>query len=57
MVYLTVFELFSWLQKRFRLPVHPSVRPSDPDTVANTALEATGSWSGKNEQTNIASFQ
>ena len=37
---LTVFELFSWLQKRFR--------PSDPDMMANTALDATASSSCKN---------
>ena len=39
---LTVFELFSWLQKRFR--------PADPDTMTNTALEAIASSSGKNNQ-------
>ena len=41
----TVFELFGWLQKRFR----PSARPSDQDTMTNTALEAIASSSGKNE--------
>ena len=40
---LTVFELFSWLDKRFR----PPVRPFDPDTMNNTALEAIASSSGK----------
>ena len=35
----TVFELFSWLQKRFR--------PPDPDATTNTALEAIASSSGK----------
>ena len=34
---VTVFELLSWLQKRFR----PFVRPSDPVTITNTALGAT----------------
>ena len=38
---LTVSELFSWLQKR--------LRPSDPDRMTNTALEAIASSSGKNE--------
>ena len=41
---VTVFELISWLQKRFR----PSARPFDPDTTANTGLEATASLSDKN---------
>ena len=36
-LYFTFFELFTWLQKRFR----PSVRPCDPATMTNTALEAT----------------
>ena len=41
---VTVFELFSWLQTRFS----PSpARPSDPDTMRNTALEAIASSSGK----------
>ena len=31
-VVMTLFELFSWLQKRFR--------PPDLDTMTNTALEA-----------------
>ena len=35
-----LFELFSWLEKRFH--------PSDPDTMTNTPLEATASSSGKN---------
>ena len=43
MVYLLLFfELFSWLQKRFR--------PSDPNTITNTALEVTASSSGKNSR-------
>ena len=33
-------ELFSWLQKRFR--------PSDPDTMTDTALEGLASSSGEN---------
>ena len=37
-------ELFSWLQRQFR----PSVRPSAPDTMTNTTLEAVASSSGKN---------
>ena len=41
---LTVFEFFSWLQKRFR----PFARPSDPYTMTNTALVAIASSSGKN---------
>ena len=41
-VYLLSFELFSWYQKRFR----PPARPSDPDTMTNTALEATASSIG-----------
>ena len=40
---VTIFELFSWLQQRFR----PSVRP---DTMTNTAREATASSSGKNHR-------
>ena len=36
-------ELFIWLQKRFR----PFFRPSNPDTMRNTALEAIVSPSGK----------
>ena len=40
---LTGCELFSWLQKPFLPPVRSSVRPSDPDTMANTALEVTAS--------------
>ena len=44
---LTVSELFSWLQTRFR----PPIRPSDPDTMTNTALEATASPSGTNKNT------
>ena len=42
--FLTVFELLSWLQKRFR----PSVHSSDLDAMTNTALEATASSSSKN---------
>ena len=41
---LTVFELFSWIQK---LHFRPPVRPSDADTIPNTALEATASSIGK----------
>ena len=37
----TMFELLSWLQKRFS-------RPSDSDTMTNTAPEATTSSNGKN---------
>ena len=41
---LTVFELFSWIQKRFRpmsiLPVY--------NTMTDTALEASASWSCTN---------
>ena len=37
---LTVFELFGWPQEPFR--------PSDPDTMTNTALEVIASASGKN---------
>ena len=40
----TASELFIWLRKRFR----PSIRPSDPDTMTNTAIEAIASSSGKN---------
>ena len=42
---LTVVELFSWLQKPFRL----SSRPSDPDTmtIRPTSLEAFDSWRDK----------
>ena len=43
-LFVTVFEVFSWLQKRFR----PFARPSDPDTITDTALEATPSSGGKN---------
>ena len=32
------FELFSWLQGRFRSSVRPPARPSDQDTMTNTAL-------------------
>ena len=32
---VTVFELFSWLQKRFC----PFARPTDPDMMTNTALK------------------
>ena len=42
MVYTVVFELFSWLQKRFR----SSARKSAPDTMTNIAQEATASSSG-----------
>ena len=35
------FELSSWFLKRF----HPSVHPSDPDTMTNTDLEVTASSS------------
>ena len=35
----TVFELISWLQKRFR----PSSRPFDTHTMTNTTLEAIAS--------------
>ena len=38
---LTVFELLKWLQS-------VSARPSTPDTMTNTAKEATASTSGKN---------
>ena len=31
-------------------PVRPFVRPSDPDTMTNTALEATTSSSGRHEE-------
>ena len=37
---LTVFELFSWLQRRFR---------PTPDTMTSTAVEAIASSSGKNQ--------
>ena len=41
---LTMFELFGWIQKRFR----PSVRPSDGNTMTNAVLAPTASSSGKN---------
>ena len=47
-VFELIFELSSWLQKRFR----PSVCPSDPDTMTSTALEATDSSSCKNYWSN-----
>ena len=40
---LTAIELISSLQNRFR----PSARPSDPDTMTNTGLEAIASSNGK----------
>ena len=43
---LAVFELLSWLQKHFRPPVRPSVRPSDSDTISIAAVEANASSSG-----------
>ena len=38
-VVMTLFLLFNWLQKHFR--------PSDPDTMTNTGLEAVASSSAK----------
>ena len=41
---LTVFELFSWFEKRSHPAVHPPVRPP---VMTNTALESIASSSGK----------
>ena len=46
---LAVFELFGWLQNRFRL----SVRQPDTDTMTNTALETIASSSGKKESEHV----
>ena len=46
MVYLVTF--LSYLVGSKGVLAHPSARPSDPDTITNTALEATASSSGKN---------
>ena len=50
---LTVLELYSWLQMRFR----PPARPPDPDTMTSTTLEAAASSGGKTIYMQIMKFQ
>ena len=47
---LSMFELFSRLEKRFRPPAFPSARPSDQNTMQIAALEATASSGGKKNE-------
>ena len=43
------FELFNWLQKRFRPPARLCVHPSYPDKMTNTGVEAIASSSGNKQ--------
>ena len=53
MVYLLPFS--SYLAG-YKGESFPRVRPSDPDTMTNTALEAIASSSGKNEHKEMGNY-